>query len=119
MATSRILVIDDELAVLRLVSKVLSRRGYEVQAVDHPLKALKVAEATPCFDLVLSDVIMPEMCGPELVKKLTRICPNAAVVLMSAHIICEDFPTHAKFISKPFLPEDLCALVEQTLPPTV
>lgn len=117
MTATRVLVVDDEPSVLNLVSTVLSSRGYEVKAVSSPLQALELARATPCFDLLVSDVIMPEMCGPELVKRITRICPNAAVVLMSGHISCEELPRHAKFIGKPFLPKDLHSVVESALAP--
>ena len=78
MSTPRVLVVDDEPAVLRLVSKALSVRGYEVYAAASPMQALHLARAAPCFDLVVSDVIMPEMCGPELVRRISRICPHAA-----------------------------------------
>jgi CheY-like chemotaxis protein len=115
MATARVLVVDDEPAVLGLVSKALSGRGYEVHAVPSPLQALQIAHDEPCFDLLVSDVIMPEMCGPELVRRIAQLCPTAAVVLMSAHIACETLPEHAAFISKPFLLTDLYSIVEKAL----
>jgi FixJ family two-component response regulator len=65
--------------------------------------------------LVLSDVIMPEMCGPELVRKITWMCPHTAVVLMSAHIASEGVPEGAAFISKPFLMTDLYSVLEKKL----
>jgi two-component system cell cycle sensor histidine kinase/response regulator CckA len=115
MATARILVVDDEPGILGLVSKGLSRRGYEVHVASSPTKALELAKAVPCFDLVLSDVIMPEMCGPELVRKIIQICPNVAVILMSAQIAAEVIPGHAGFISKPFVMPDLYSVVEKKL----
>ena len=117
MATARILVVDDEPAVLGLVSRALSRRGYEVHAVNSPLEALRVAHDTPCFDLLVSDVIMPEMCGPELVRRIGQLCPAFAVVLMSGHIDSEALPDGAAFISKPFLTNDLYSVVEKALEP--
>ncbi len=119
MSTPRVLVVDDEPAVLRLVSKALSVRGYEVYAAASPMQALHLARAAPCFDLVVSDVIMPEMCGPELVRRISRICPHAAVVLMSAHIASEALPEGAAFISKPFQMTDLCTVVEKKLAPSI
>jgi CheY-like chemotaxis protein len=117
MATTRVLVVDDEPAVLGLVSKALSGRGYDVHAVSSPLQALQVAHDEPCFDLLVSDVIMPGMCGPELVRRIAQLCPTAAVVLMSAHIASETLPEHATFISKPFLLADLYSVVEKALEP--
>jgi two-component system, cell cycle sensor histidine kinase and response regulator CckA len=115
MATARILVVDDEPGILGLVSIGLSRRGYEVHVASSPTKALELAKAMPCFDLVVSDVIMPEMCGPELVRRITEICPDAAVVLMSAQIAAEVIPEHAGFVSKPFVMTDLYSIVEKKL----
>lgn len=68
MATARILVVDDEPGVLNFVSKALLLRGHEVQVASSPVEALELAKAAePCFDLLVSDVIMPEIlrCGTE------------------------------------------------------
>lgn len=108
---------NDEPSVLRLVAGALSLQGYEVHAAPHPVQALELAKmASPCFDVVVSDVIMPEMCGSELVRNIKRISPNTAVVLMSAHISSEALPEYAAFISKPFRIEDLYSVVEKALP---
>jgi CheY-like chemotaxis protein len=118
MATPRVLVVDDEPAVLGLVCTALSARGYEVQSALSPLRALELARDAPCFDLIVSDVIMPGMCGPELIRKFAKICPDAAVVMMSAHVVVEDLPKHAGFISKPFRVTDLYSIVEKALAPS-
>jgi CheY-like chemotaxis protein len=115
MATERVLVVDDEPGVLGLVSRALSALGYEVRAVSCPLEALRLAHDEPCFDLVVSDVIMPHMCGPELVRRVGQICPQAAVVLMSAHVAEQPLPENAAFVSKPFRMADLYSAVEKAL----
>ena len=118
MATARVLIVDDEPSVLRLVSKAVAGWGYEVYAVSSALQALKLAHDELCFDLVISDVIMPEMCGPEMVRRLSRLCPNASVVMMSAHIAAEVLPAKAAFISKPFTLADLRSVVDRALSPS-
>jgi DNA-binding NtrC family response regulator len=115
MRNARVLVVDDDPAVLGLVSEALSGRGYEVHAFSSPIQALEIARDAPCFDLLLSDVIMPEMRGPELVSRIARLCPTAAVVLMSGHIACEELPERAEFIGKPFRLTDLYSVVEKAL----
>jgi two-component system cell cycle sensor histidine kinase/response regulator CckA len=115
MATARILVVDDEPVVLNVVSKALAARGYEIHAAPSPAKALEAVERTPRFDVVVSDVIMPGMCGPELVRRIEQICPGAAIVLMSGDFRAEALPERATFISKPFLMTDLYATVEKAL----
>lgn len=113
---NRVLVVDDEPSVLHLVATALSHQGYDVHSAPHPVQALEVAKtANPCFDLVVSDVIMPEMCGPELVRQIRRMCPTIAVILMSAHIASEALLEYAAFISKPFLLTDLRSIVRKAL----
>jgi two-component system, cell cycle sensor histidine kinase and response regulator CckA len=112
----RVLVVDDEPSVLRLVSGGLLKQGYEVHAAPHPHQALELVKAaSPCFDVVVSDVIMPDMCGPELVRNIKRVCPFIAVVLMSAQIASESLPEDAAFISKPFRMDELCSLVKKVI----
>jgi DNA-binding NtrC family response regulator len=113
---ARILVVDDEPAVLGVVSKALAIRGYETHAASSPARALEMATAAH-FDLVVSDVIMPEMCGPELVRRIAQIRPTTAVLLMSGQIAAEALPTRAAFIGKPFLMKDLYLAVEKALTP--
>jgi two-component system, cell cycle sensor histidine kinase and response regulator CckA len=108
--------VDDEPTVLRLVARALAARGYDVHPADGPLKALKLVEALPCFDLVVSDVIMPEICGPELIRRLRQFCPDIAVVLMSGHIAFTALPNDAAFIGKPFVIADLYSVVEKKCP---
>lgn len=115
MSKPKVLVVDDEPDVLGLVAAALSIRGFEVHAASSPRQALELVKTMPVFDLLVSDVIMPEMCGPELVKKIAQICPTIAVVMMSAYIDCEELPRSAGFISKPFLLTDLYSVVEKTL----
>ncbi|MGA3024761.1 MAG: hypothetical protein ABSF98_08345 [Bryobacteraceae bacterium] len=58
---------------------------------------------------------MPEICGPELIRRIKKLCPTTAVVLMSAYIGSEAIPDHAAFVSKPFHLPDLFSIVEQKL----
>ncbi|MGA3260270.1 MAG: response regulator [Bryobacteraceae bacterium] len=115
MSAPKVLVVDDEPAILGMISKALATRGYEVHAASGPKQALEIAQAMPSFDLVVSDVIMPEMCGPELVRRIAKICPSAAIVLMSGYLAAEAIPLRAAFISKPFRMLDLYAAVENVL----
>ena len=115
MSTPKVLVVDDEPAVLGLVSKALSARGYEVHAASDANQALALAQAMPSFDLLVSDVIMPEMSGPELVQRIAKICPTIAVVMMSGYLAAEEVPKRAAFISKPFRMMDLYSTVENVL----
>jgi len=118
LAQPTILVVDDEPLILAVVSKALSAKAYEVVAVDCPHKALALAqERTTPFDLVVSDVVMPEICGPELIRKIWRVWPHTAVVFMSGYLSREELPTAVGFLTKPFALGDLFAVVEAALDP--
>src|SRR5262245_61658507 len=67
--TARILVVDDDAGSARLLSFILTRQGYDVCAVHSADAALEIAEAEP-FDLVISDISMPEKDGWQLMQEL-------------------------------------------------
>jgi DNA-binding NtrC family response regulator len=92
-----------------------SSEGYETEATSSPRQALEIVKTNPCFDLLVTDVVMPEMCGPELAQKIARACPSTAVVLMSGCLLTANIPQKASFIPKPFSLKDLFAIVERTL----
>jgi two-component system cell cycle sensor histidine kinase/response regulator CckA len=115
MAT-RVLVVDDEQFILDLVGRALSRSGYDVATASDANQALAEVARAPGFDLLLSDIVMPGMCGPELVREIARSYPSTAVLLMSAYAPKPDFlPPYVCFIGKPFLMKDLLAMVEKAL----
>jgi CheY-like chemotaxis protein len=79
-----ILVVDDEEALVRLAEEVLASLGYEPIGCVGARQALEVFGAAPdIFDALLSDVIMPELSGPELAIELRRLRPTLPVILMS------------------------------------
>jgi signal transduction histidine kinase/CheY-like chemotaxis protein len=81
-----ILVVDDEEGLVRLAEEVLASLGYEPVGCLGALEALSVFRAAPeRFDAVVSDVIMPDMTGPELVRELRRLQPALPVILMSGY----------------------------------
>ena len=81
-----ILVVEDERSILEMAQRMIERLGYQVLSADLPSEALQLVTDYPGrIDLVLTDVIMPEMNGKELVEKLTGIRPDLKVVFMSGY----------------------------------
>lgn len=79
-----ILVVDDEAAVTRLVSRYLRHLGYRVREACDGEEALAVVRRRrPAIDLVLSDVLMPGMDGVTLAARLLARCPGPSVILMT------------------------------------
>ena len=77
-----ILVVDDEVALLHLMEEILSQQGYQVISVDSAKKALDILKTTP-VDLLLSDVIMPEMDGYQLAATVQAQYPDLKIQLAS------------------------------------
>jgi DNA-binding NtrC family response regulator len=79
----RILVVDDEDNMLTLLSRVLGKEGYQVTGVPTGEEAL-ITAGKKTFDLAMVDVLMPEMDGLTVLKKLKEIDPELPVILMTA-----------------------------------
>ena len=114
-ATGTILVVEDDASVRNLASRVLERAGYRVIPAASAAEALELAHVQPDgFDLLLTDMVMPEMNGRQLAAILTAANPALPVVFMSGYtdddILRRGLTTHgAKFLQKPFTP---VALIE-------
>ena len=102
----RLLVIDDEPAIREIARRHLGSLGYEVAVADGAASALAAVQAAE-FDLVLSDVVMPEVRGPELASRLRAERPGLRVVFMTGYAETElDEPgaggSGVRVLSKPF-----------------
>ena len=115
-----ILVVDDEPSVLNVLCGVLSSRGYGVAGAGSAEQALQMYAGCGPVDLVLADVMMPHMTGPELAERLWAMTPGLRVLFMAGlpdtpeireSILDRGLP----LLPKPFLPRDLVARVEEVL----
>jgi len=112
----RILVVDDEPGIRALVQKILTRHGYEVVEAANGEEGLAVIRGRPgAIDLVITDVMMPRMGGPELVERLRGQGIELKVLYLSGYtddpnIYAAKFPPGTAFLPKPFT---LAALVDK------
>jgi two-component system cell cycle sensor histidine kinase/response regulator CckA len=84
--TETILLVEDEEQVRAVATSVLRRHGYRVLAARDPSEALVVArDHAGKLDLLLTDVVMPQMSGPELAKRLALIRPDLKLLYMSGY----------------------------------
>ena len=117
----RILVVDDDSAIVKLISVILSRAGHEVRTSSHPVEALDLLKVfTP--DLIISDVVMPYMTGLEFLEKVRDHEQFSAMpfVLLSSHAERSDVRRGMNlgaddYLPKPFTPQDLTTAVEARL----
>ena len=123
--TEKILVVDDEERSLSLMTTVLERLGYNVTALSCSLEALELFKKNPHqYDLILTDLIMPNLTGDKLVLEIIAIRPDMPVILTSGFtdIIDNDkFKqiSNKAFISKPFQAQEFAKTVRQILDRTV
>jgi len=115
----RVLVVEDRDVVRDLAREVLEAAGFEVVAVAGGREALEVAQGEP-FDLLLTDVVMPEMSGPELAVKLRVRHPGLPVLYMSGYtddvLSSHELSQNAtSFLRKPFGNAELTAAARALL----
>jgi PAS domain S-box-containing protein len=116
-----ILLVEDEDAVRSLTEKVLNSRGYAVLLADRPDQAIQIChDHDGAIDLLLTDVVMPQMNGRALYQTLKKIRPPLRVLYMSGyddeviarHGVLEE---HTNFVAKPFTTSMLASKVREAL----
>jgi two-component system cell cycle sensor histidine kinase/response regulator CckA len=114
-----ILVVEDSPAVRKMVCAMLTQSGYNCLEAGDGAEALRLLEAAEDVQLVLTDVIMPNMDGPELAHRLSRIRPELRILFMSGYV--EDAVVRSigrassLFLPKPFTATTLMEKVRQAL----
>ena len=112
----RILLAEDDDSMRVYLARALERTGYYVVAVDNGVAALPLLESEP-FDLLLTDIVMPEMDGIELAQKAAEIVPDIRVMFITGFaavaLKAGRKTPDAKVLSKPFHLRDLVAEVER------
>lgn len=116
-----VLLVEDNLMVLEMAVELLESNGFKVLAADSPLKAMEIEQAYGgMIDLMVTDVIMPEMNGMELYERLQDRRPGMPVLYMSGYT--SDVVIHGgtleeevTFINKPFTSEQLIERVRRAL----
>ncbi|MGC1849613.1 MAG: response regulator, partial [Pseudolabrys sp.] len=116
-----ILLVEDEEGLRGLNARGLSSRGYTVLQAANGVEAIEAIEChSGKIDLVVSDVVMPEMDGPTLLKELRRRDPNVKIIFVSGYAeeaFSKNLPSQEQyaFLAKPFTLKQLVAEVKKTL----
>jgi PAS domain S-box-containing protein len=119
--TETVLLVEDEPALRKLAERVLRNSGYTVVSAENGPQALEVVERhVGPLDLLLTDVVMPHMSGPELARRITDRKPGAHIIYMSGYtddeMVRRGVPEgHARFLNKPFTVKDLTRIVREAL----
>jgi two-component system cell cycle response regulator CpdR len=115
----RILLAEDDSVMREYLTRALERSGYAVTAVDRGTAALPLIQSEH-FDLLLTDIVMPEMDGIELARKASEIDPDLKIMFITGFAAValnpdNHAPKDAKILSKPFHLRDLVDQVERLL----
>ena len=113
---AKILLAEDDESMRLYLARALERVGYSVTSVDRGTAALPPLESES-FDLLLTDIVMPEMDGIELAQKAAVIAPDMRVMFITGFaavaLKAGKAPPDAKVLSKPFHLRDLVAEVDR------
>jgi two-component system response regulator AtoC len=111
----RVLVVDDEQSLRKVLSATLQREGYEVEVASDGEEALAALERDGA-DVVVTDLVMPRMDGLTLLRKVVKSHPDVPVIVVTAHGKIDSAVTAMKagafdFVTKPFEHADLKAII--------
>jgi two-component system cell cycle sensor histidine kinase/response regulator CckA len=115
-----ILLVEDEEGLRALNARGLSSRGYTVLEAGNGVEAIEAFDKHGHVDLVVSDVVMPEMDGPTLLKELRRRDPSVKIIFVSGYAeeaFSKNLPDQEQyaFLAKPFTLKQLVAEVKKTI----
>jgi PAS domain S-box-containing protein len=114
----RLLIVDDEVEIAAIFRRFLMRLGYQVEAFGRPVVALERFRADPGrYDLVILDIVMPELSGEELAAEIRRLRPNCPLLFCSAYRMTDlavDGPA-PEYLGKPIEPPVLARRVRAIL----
>ncbi len=118
-----ILLIDDEVMILRALERVLRRVGYSVTHCETPREGIALYTQQPDrFHMAILDLTMPEMMGHDVARALRRITPELPILFISGHVqrLADDIVTldrRTRFLQKPWSREDLLQSLETLCDP--
>jgi two-component system response regulator AtoC len=117
MAIQKVLIVDDEKLVRDFIQETLKRSKFDVEAVDCGQKAFNLMREKQ-FDLVITDLKMPDFTGIDVLKKAKELCPGALVVIVTAYGSVENAVEAMRlgafnYLIKPFSPDTIEAVVEK------
>ena len=114
-STGTVLLVEDEDSLRKLVSGILMDAGYEVLEASNGAEGLLISHRYPKrIDLLLTDVVMPGLNGPEMAERLQKERPGVSVLFMSGYdqnLMGQNLTGQVNFIAKPFTPRALSETV--------
>ena len=119
MTGVKVLVVDDEAVIRKGLCRVMEGRGYQAESAESGFAAIEMLQKTP-FNIVITDLKMPGMDGIEVLKAIKILQPDVPVIMITGYSTVDTAVEAMKngafdYISKPFTPEQVIAMVEKAL----
>ncbi|MDF2549786.1 MAG: putative two-component response regulator [Chlamydiales bacterium] len=117
MAVEKILIVDDELLIRNFLKETLTRKAYDVMTAENGTKALAILKEQS-FDLVITDMKMPDMTGLDILRKVKELYPSTLVIVITAFGSIENAVEAMRigafnYLIKPFSPDTIEAVIEK------
>ncbi len=119
---SRILLVEDDIVTRILLQKNLEKNGHDIFACINGLEAYDVLQAGGSFDIIITDVLMPEMNGTELIDKIKNdtLLNKIPVIIMSGAVSIKDISEYLEhgakfFLGKPIVTNDLLEYIQRCI----
>jgi DNA-binding NtrC family response regulator len=118
---AKVLLVEDELALLQLLERYLRRLGFEVKTYSSSVEALGEFEAAPGrYDLVIADLGMPEISGDKMLTRMLEVQPDLLILICSGSpfylsTLPKTLEQRVGFLQKPFLPKMLLEEIEKLM----
>lgn len=118
-APATILIVEDEPAVRRATSRLLARQGYRILVAEDGARAVELGRShAGVIDVLLTDIVMPELSGHEVARALREARPDLRVAYLSGYSNDQEVARQvgmnlARFIRKPYDPDDLLRQVQE------
>jgi DNA-binding response OmpR family regulator len=119
--TKNILVVDDEPAILQLVAETFAAPEFHIYTAKDGVEALRlIDDSSTAIDILLVDVVMPRLNGPELVRVILSYHPEIKIIFMSGYSdnVLDQYgivASRIRYIKKPFTPDILVQAVREEL----
>lgn len=117
MAT-KILIVEDEIVIRKNLCAFLRKEGYEITEARDGAQAVELLN-TVDFDLMITDFVMPNLDGPELVEYVNSLFPHIPIILLSGYFPSKaakrDFAERVEFLQKPIALADLLSVIKRLL----
>lgn len=117
MTIEKILIVDDEPLVREFLAEALRRKNYEIATAENGRKALSLLKDT-VYDLVITDMRMPDLTGLDIIRKVKEISPQTMVIVITAYGSVENAVESMRlgafnYLIKPFSPDSIETLIEK------